>query len=69
MSKQQTYWLIKQVELYEECRADAIALHRENHRYKQALEEILIVDDFEDAIDYAEKVVEIVTQALKEEYK
>jgi len=65
MSKQQTYWLIKQVELYEECRADAIALHRENHRYKQALEAILSYNHHEKTVP--EDVIEMIEKELKGE--
>lgn len=41
-------------------------LEKQNQRYKQALDKILCTDDFEDAVEYAEKVIDIVTQALKE---
>ena len=33
-------WLIEQVELYEECQADALKLHEDNKRYREALENI-----------------------------
>jgi hypothetical protein len=63
----------KLINHYEECRADAIQLHEQNQRYKQALGEIVNIDgrftamdeEFDSNIAY-DWVDEIARKALKE---
>lgn len=48
-------WLIQQVDLYKECQVDAIELHKERNRYKQALEHIKENSNDKVAVFIAEK--------------
>lgn len=40
-------------------------LFEKNQRYKQALEAILTTDDFEDILDYIDRIITIAAEALK----
>lgn len=59
-------WLFEQVELYHECREDALQLDQQNQRYKQALEEILSEASSYMGSSAANRLYEIARESLKE---
>lgn len=72
LTNEQCKWLINRVEELEKQIIEMTdymemleRLNKRAERYKQALEAILTTDDFEDILDYIDRIITIAAEALE----